>query len=331
MHRPGGTQRFERGQAEAARFVLDEDPTDPQLSCQGREFRQGGGGVAGQCGVEVPHLPGCGSAPPRAGGAGLREPARPMGEGSVVGHMIRVGCAPMIGPANVSDLYSSENPMPGFPAGPPYGQRGERARVRSAPTAPAARTQASRHPGGRRRRAVLRPLLRLPAALPARSRGRRAAAGAGRTAGTADRAGRDPRRPHRSRPRTPGARRGGHRRVPHRPDRHPAHRRLPDRRSGPRPHRPRPAARADPQLRVHVTQLEPEQALPALAARDFDLVVAEEYPGNPSRAPPDSKRSTCSTTLFAWPSRSRPAARTPSPPAPAGRWERCARWRTIRG
>ncbi|MFD5714932.1 LysR substrate-binding domain-containing protein [Streptomyces pharetrae] len=40
-----------------------------------------------------------------------------------------------------------------------------------------------------------------------------------------------------------------------------------------------------PQLRVHVTQLEPEQALPALAARDFDLVVAEEYPGNPSRRP----------------------------------------------
>ncbi|MFD0416952.1 LysR substrate-binding domain-containing protein [Streptomyces sp. NPDC127108] len=36
---------------------------------------------------------------------------------------------------------------------------------------------------------------------------------------------------------------------------------------------------AHPGLRPHVTQLEPEAALPALLARDFDLVVAEEYPG----------------------------------------------------
>ncbi|MGW2340104.1 LysR substrate-binding domain-containing protein [Streptomyces sp. NPDC001661] len=40
-----------------------------------------------------------------------------------------------------------------------------------------------------------------------------------------------------------------------------------------------------PQLRVHVTQLEPERALPALQARDFDLVLAEEYPGTPSPRP----------------------------------------------
>ncbi|GGS18066.1 transcriptional regulator [Streptomyces aureoverticillatus] len=38
---------------------------------------------------------------------------------------------------------------------------------------------------------------------------------------------------------------------------------------------------AHPGLRPHVTQLEPEAALPALLARDFDLVVAEEYPGTP--------------------------------------------------
>ncbi|MEU6609536.1 LysR substrate-binding domain-containing protein [Streptomyces shenzhenensis] len=37
-----------------------------------------------------------------------------------------------------------------------------------------------------------------------------------------------------------------------------------------------------PFLRVHVTQLEPEKSLPALQARDFDLVLAEEYPGNPN-------------------------------------------------
>lgn len=36
-----------------------------------------------------------------------------------------------------------------------------------------------------------------------------------------------------------------------------------------------------PRLRVHVTQAEPERALPALLARDFDVVITEEYPGNP--------------------------------------------------
>ncbi|MFB4316347.1 LysR substrate-binding domain-containing protein [Actinomadura sp. 21ATH] len=36
-----------------------------------------------------------------------------------------------------------------------------------------------------------------------------------------------------------------------------------------------------PALRVEVTECEPETALPALTARDFDLVIAEEYPGSP--------------------------------------------------
>ncbi|MER7498916.1 LysR family transcriptional regulator [Nonomuraea pusilla] len=40
-----------------------------------------------------------------------------------------------------------------------------------------------------------------------------------------------------------------------------------------------------PRLRVHVTEMEPEAALPALQARDFDLVVAEEYPGHPRSRP----------------------------------------------
>ncbi|MFE2069498.1 LysR substrate-binding domain-containing protein [Streptomyces sp. NPDC059467] len=39
---------------------------------------------------------------------------------------------------------------------------------------------------------------------------------------------------------------------------------------------------AHPHLRVHVTHMEPERSLPALQARDFDLVLAEEYPGNRS-------------------------------------------------
>ncbi|MFF9899314.1 LysR family transcriptional regulator [Streptomyces longispororuber] len=40
-----------------------------------------------------------------------------------------------------------------------------------------------------------------------------------------------------------------------------------------------------PNLRVHLTQMEPEKALPALLARDFDLVLAEEYPGDPPPRP----------------------------------------------
>jgi len=40
-----------------------------------------------------------------------------------------------------------------------------------------------------------------------------------------------------------------------------------------------------PHLRVHATHMEPEKALPALQARDFDLVLAEEYPGNPNPRP----------------------------------------------
>ncbi|MEV6777369.1 LysR substrate-binding domain-containing protein [Streptomyces syringium] len=44
---------------------------------------------------------------------------------------------------------------------------------------------------------------------------------------------------------------------------------------------------AHPALRVHVTEAEPEAALPALRARDFDLVVAEEYPGHPHPRHPE--------------------------------------------
>jgi DNA-binding transcriptional LysR family regulator len=40
-----------------------------------------------------------------------------------------------------------------------------------------------------------------------------------------------------------------------------------------------------PQLVVHAVEAEPEQALPALLARDFDVVVAEEYPDNPQARP----------------------------------------------
>ncbi|MFG2088672.1 MULTISPECIES: LysR family transcriptional regulator [unclassified Spirillospora] len=42
---------------------------------------------------------------------------------------------------------------------------------------------------------------------------------------------------------------------------------------------------AHPRLRVELTQREPESALPGLLARDFDLVITEEYPGDPSPRP----------------------------------------------
>jgi DNA-binding transcriptional LysR family regulator len=39
--------------------------------------------------------------------------------------------------------------------------------------------------------------------------------------------------------------------------------------------------RSHPSLRIEVTEMEPEAALPALAAGDFDVVLAEEYPTHP--------------------------------------------------
>jgi DNA-binding transcriptional LysR family regulator len=55
---------------------------------------------------------------------------------------------------------------------------------------------------------------------------------------------------------------------------------------------------AHPGLRAHVTQLEPERALPALLARDFDLVIAEEYPGIPNPRPAElEQEDLCGDTL----------------------------------
>jgi len=47
-------------------------------------------------------------------------------------------------------------------------------------------------------------------------------------------------------------------------------------------------ARHHPHLRIHLTEAEPEQAIPALLARDFDLVIAEEYPDNPQPRPAET-------------------------------------------
>lgn len=45
-----------------------------------------------------------------------------------------------------------------------------------------------------------------------------------------------------------------------------------------------------PDLRVEVTELEPDIALPAMVAGDFDLVMAEEYPGHPLPRLPEVER-----------------------------------------
>ncbi|GAA2667164.1 LysR substrate-binding domain-containing protein [Streptomyces lunalinharesii] len=47
-----------------------------------------------------------------------------------------------------------------------------------------------------------------------------------------------------------------------------------------------------PQLRVEISQLEPEQALPGLVAHDFDLVIAHEYPGHPLPRLPQIEHQT---------------------------------------
>ncbi|MGH8828235.1 MAG: LysR family transcriptional regulator, partial [Jiangellaceae bacterium] len=46
-----------------------------------------------------------------------------------------------------------------------------------------------------------------------------------------------------------------------------------------------------PSLRVEVTELEPEVALPAMVAGEFDLVIAEEYPGQPLARLPEADRT----------------------------------------
>lgn len=45
-----------------------------------------------------------------------------------------------------------------------------------------------------------------------------------------------------------------------------------------------------PDLRVEVTELEPDTALPAMVAGDYDVVIAEEYPGHPLPRLPEVER-----------------------------------------
>lgn len=53
-----------------------------------------------------------------------------------------------------------------------------------------------------------------------------------------------------------------------------------------------------PRLRVTMSQREPEQALYETWMREFDLVIAEEYPGHAARAFPDLDRRPLTTDLL---------------------------------
>ncbi|WP_327351441.1 LysR substrate-binding domain-containing protein [Streptomyces sp. NBC_01304] len=72
-----------------------------------------------------------------------------------------------------------------------------------------------------------------------------------------------------------------------------------------------------PGLRIHVTQAEPEAALPALLARDVDLVVAEEYPGHAvARSAEIESAELCDDEMrLALPPRSATDAPAPEPAA----------------
>jgi DNA-binding transcriptional LysR family regulator len=68
--------------------------------------------------------------------------------------------------------------------------------------------------------------------------------------------------------------------------------------------------RDHPRLRVEVTELEPEVALPALVAGEYDVVLGEEYPGHPLPRPRETERRDLLSdelrlvTPAGWPERS---------------------------
>ncbi|MGU3497409.1 LysR substrate-binding domain-containing protein [Mycobacterium sp. C31M] len=57
-------------------------------------------------------------------------------------------------------------------------------------------------------------------------------------------------------------------------------------------------AQRHPRLRVTMSQREPEQALYETWMREFDLVIAEEYPGHAARVYPDLDREPLTTDLL---------------------------------
>ncbi|MFE0100714.1 LysR family transcriptional regulator [Streptomyces sp. NPDC059009] len=68
---------------------------------------------------------------------------------------------------------------------------------------------------------------------------------------------------------------------------------------------------AHPALRVHVVEAEPERSLPALLARDVDLVVTEEYPGLPQPRPAGTEREELADDALRLARPDRPRVRQP--------------------
>jgi DNA-binding transcriptional LysR family regulator len=88
-----------------------------------------------------------------------------------------------------------------------------------------------------------------------------------------------------------------------------------------------------PTLRIEATELEPEAALPALIAGEFDIILGEEYPGHPLPRPRETERRDLLTdelrlvTPAGWSERSLPElASRPFVMEPAGTTAR--KWAT---
>ena len=91
------------------------------------------------------------------------------------------------------------------------------------------------------------------------------------------------------------------------------------------PHALSQLTRQHPELRVEVTELDPELALPGLAVGEFDVVLGEEYPGFPLPRPRETERhdlltdELCLITPARWSERSLPSlASRPFVLEPAG-------------
>ena len=207
------------------------------------------------------------------------------------------------GTANESDGYCSGEPNDRSMTG------GGRDARRPTP-APARGAQPARHPRGRRRGAVVQPVVGVAAAQPARTRGGRAAARAGRPAGAAHAAGGAARRATRA-PCSIGSRRPSRMSRARSP-------RSAARCASPCSSRPRTpwcrrrspcCAASTPTCASRSPSASPTSACSRSSARDFDLVIAEQYPGHTRAHRDDLDRVHLASD----------AIRLALPPHPAGR------------
>ena len=162
----------------------------------------------------------------------------------------------------------------------------------------------------------LQPVVRIPAAGAAGERGRGGTAAQGRPPRPAHPAGRDPGRPHRVAAVPAGTGRNRSGRVPDH-----GHRNACGWRSSSPPRwrccpMRSPVCRSGyPEVRIEMVQREPETALYETWARDFDLVIAEQYPGHAAPRHPELDRRALTTDAIrlAVPSAGLPGGERPVP------------------